>query len=709
MLWGYPAYQYAPLENPDRDIRLAIILPGKQDDDVKIRIRHAPLDTYRAVQPRRLIGEDIQKTLPAGWKARVTMNGERCLFLRERASGAEGDPQWEHPDPSIERSVYTLEDATHPSSAPAVEFNALSYVWGTPSWFHRKRALVESSTAGEVVWTQLGIGQNLDLALRDLRDPDEPRVMWIDAICINQVDIVERNRQVKRMGDIYSQASQVIVWLGPGSDSADRAIEVLKLIGSEVEILDGIGLAPSPGKTRFYHRADLQMGFRDDQWESVQQLVNRPWFTRVWVVQEALLGGSRVVVQSGRSIMSWDLFHRGISTLSQNHYVAPDLKMDLGSPRALCDTDPSREATKYIILMGALKSCSEPRDLVYGFLGLLPRDLTALIQPDYSRDLGKVYTDLTLAYINHSRRLEILDISANGRKSDRCPSWVFDPYNLKTRSLYIVLEWPGQFCAHFSDCQVQYTQGILNVVGLKVATVGSVKVPVSGYCEFKTDEDALSSCIRTVRGWEPEDLYTGTYINGESLLEAYARTLICGNLRDRVPDSWRPTLERWQGQWHTNALFGDLAKENQLDLSNLTRQEEAPLQMLVGRNFFTCDNGYMGIGPGDIKPVDRTQRPRRRAAAHETHILQRRHRSSLRRRSQVRPSSSRQVGTRPIPGPNRRRPRDLPGIPKYRNGGGHQVRPPAKHRVTDEARCKARDVLARLMRYTFIALIYTYN
>ncbi|KAK5626328.1 hypothetical protein RRF57_002043 [Xylaria bambusicola] len=605
MLWGYPAYEYLPLQNPDRDIRLAILLPGKEDDEIKLRIRHAPLDTLRAAQPRKLVVEEIQDTLPAGWKAHLTLDRERCLFLRERADG-EGDAQWEHPDSEVERSIYTLEDSAHPASTLAAEFHALSYVWGTPSWFHRKRALVESSSmAGDVIWTQLSIGQNLDLALRDLRDPDEPRTMWIDAICINQADIAERGRQVKRMGDIYSQASQVIVWLGPGSDSADRAVDVLKHIGSEVELLDRGGLSSSPGKTAFYHRADLQMGFTDDQWKSVQQLVTRPWFSRVWVAQEALLGGSRVIVQSGRSMVSWDLFHRSISTLYQNHYIAPDLKSDLGRPRALCDTDPSREATKYIILMGALRFCSEPRDLVYGFLGLLPGDLTAHIHPDYSAELGAVYTDLTLAYIKHSRRLEIFDIAASGYKSDRCPSWVFDPYSLQNRGPYLVLEWPGQFCAHFSECQVQdNASGTLDIVGLRVAKVRSIKVPVPGFCESKTEEDALRSCIRTVRGWEPEYLCTGTYINGESLLEAYARTLICDNLRDRAPDSWCPTLQRWQGQWHTNALFGDLAKENQVDLSNLTRQEEAPLRMLVGRNFFSCDNEFMGIGPGNIKCGD---------------------------------------------------------------------------------------------------------
>ncbi|KAI0445124.1 heterokaryon incompatibility protein-domain-containing protein [Xylaria telfairii] len=469
----------------------------------------------------------------------------RCLFLRESVYG-EGDATWDHPDPSVDRRVYELDDETR----PVAMFDALSYVWGTASLLRRRVALVEHSTAGKVAWTQVGIGLNLDLALRDLRDQNKPRVMWIDAVCINQTDVKERNQQVKRMADIYSQASQVVVWLGPTNGTTKCAVDVFKHIANHVELLQDGSVSPAPGTSAGFHRSDLQMPLSDEQWRSIHDLVSRSWFYRLWVVQEVLLGGPRTIMQSGHHVMSWDVFCRAVVALSSNNYISPSLQVELERAITLCTANHFQEAAKYILLIGAARSCSDRRDLVYGFLGLLSRGLRNSIQPDYSATLKEAYINFTLAYINQTRRLEVLDIAAHGHKLDSCPSWVFDPNSLQSsQGSYLVVQWPGQ-------------------------------------------------------RWEPEDLYNKTYVTGESLLEAYARTLICGSLRDRVPGSWVPTLERWQGQYHTNALFGDLAKDGQFVFSDLTRQERQPLEMLVGRRFFMCDNGFIGIGPGDIQYGD---------------------------------------------------------------------------------------------------------
>ena len=63
--------------------------------------------------------------------------------------------------------------------------------------------------------TTIGITHNLAIALRHLRHAKKPRILWIDALCINQDDLPERSAEVLEMGSIYSNARQVIVWLGP--------------------------------------------------------------------------------------------------------------------------------------------------------------------------------------------------------------------------------------------------------------------------------------------------------------------------------------------------------------------------------------------------------------------------------------------------------------------------------------------------------------
>ena len=114
-------------------------------------------------------------------------------------------------------------------------YEALSYVWGDGS----------EKTPIQINGSTLEVGTNLRLALFNLREPNKPRTLWIDAICINQDDISERNQQVTIMGDIYSRARRTVVWLCDeiGSqtkkaipmlqDLAEHAIQALRVTGED--------------------------------------------------------------------------------------------------------------------------------------------------------------------------------------------------------------------------------------------------------------------------------------------------------------------------------------------------------------------------------------------------------------------------------------------------------------------------------------------
>lgn len=99
------------------------------------------------------------------------------------------------------------------------EFEALSYVWGDPG---RKLSILLHNQEFEVTW-------NLAHALRHLRAAEsnilEARTLWIDAICIDQQNINERNQQVRRMDIVYKRAKQVVVWLGNYSEPEDELVE----------------------------------------------------------------------------------------------------------------------------------------------------------------------------------------------------------------------------------------------------------------------------------------------------------------------------------------------------------------------------------------------------------------------------------------------------------------------------------------------------
>jgi len=171
-----------------------------------------------------------------------------------------------------------------------VEYEALSYVWGDP--YDRVTISVNGIS--------LSVTRNLFNALHTLRSPDRSRVAWADAICINQDDIEEKAQQVSIMDRIYQMAQRVVVYLG---EPTARTEEAMRILGYFAD-------------TRA-HRTDIP------PWEvtpiaqvqdSLKDIINRPWFTRIWTVQEVTLA-RRTTMVSGPYQVSWDANVRSLKTI----------------------------------------------------------------------------------------------------------------------------------------------------------------------------------------------------------------------------------------------------------------------------------------------------------------------------------------------------------------------------------------------------------
>jgi hypothetical protein len=124
-------------------------------------------------------------------------------------------------------------------------YEALSYVWGSK----------ETPCRAQVNDRPFSIGKNLECALRHLRYLDRNRVLWIDALCIDQANMSERSSQVQLMGYVYRNASAVAIWLGPGDSDEEKVIM----------------------NTKDYNGWDMQAI------ELLGRICERPWFRRVWV------------------------------------------------------------------------------------------------------------------------------------------------------------------------------------------------------------------------------------------------------------------------------------------------------------------------------------------------------------------------------------------------------------------------------------------
>jgi hypothetical protein len=171
-----------------------------------------------------------------------------------------------------------------------LKFQALSYVWGDESVKH---SIVIN---GE----NIDIRPNLYSALCHIQGQYTDLNLRCDALCINQKDDNERNRQVLRMRDIYGNAERVIIWLGEEQQKSDLAMK---------NIQDWDNFFPSLiEQPSLLLRPELTVGLFDPvAWEAMCYLFERAWWRRIWVLQEVAVSRSAVLV-CGSAQCEWELF-----------------------------------------------------------------------------------------------------------------------------------------------------------------------------------------------------------------------------------------------------------------------------------------------------------------------------------------------------------------------------------------------------------------
>ena len=200
-------------------------------------------------------------------------------------------------------------------------YEALSYTWGDPN--DREEIQVNNQV--------MRVTKNLKAALLALRDADEERVMWVDAVCINQDDIQERNIQVTRMRSIYQRAARTIAWLGDTDPTALHAMDVVESLGGtkahmdQFEMPDPLfwggpmfdwGYGPDGDAQVFQDKVDHAkrqvlvpiIDLEEHSWAALETFFQqRPYWQRLWIVQE--IANSRAVIfQRGSRQMGIETF-----------------------------------------------------------------------------------------------------------------------------------------------------------------------------------------------------------------------------------------------------------------------------------------------------------------------------------------------------------------------------------------------------------------
>lgn len=164
-------------------------------------------------------------------------------------------------------------------------YEALSWCWGTSP----DTAYINVRKGGRIYAKY--VKPDLVSALRALRHYQNDRYLWIDAVCIDQNRAEEKNHQVEMMSDIYGKAERVCIWLGDHTKSSRLALGFIKNEVLQLQHFDDL----------CDKKADTT------KWNALLELMQRPWFSRRWVVQEISLA-RKALIYCGTDKISWRKF-----------------------------------------------------------------------------------------------------------------------------------------------------------------------------------------------------------------------------------------------------------------------------------------------------------------------------------------------------------------------------------------------------------------
>ncbi|KAH7385288.1 heterokaryon incompatibility protein-domain-containing protein [Phaeosphaeria sp. MPI-PUGE-AT-0046c] len=490
----------------------------------------------------------------------------------------------------------------------AGEYEALSYAWGEANFSQQLEDLATMSV--------IRITDNLYHALQRLRLKDQIRLLWVDAVCIAQCNVQEKNHQVRQMSLIYREARRVVVWLG-NDDS--EVFEQLACIGRSPRISDTVYEDSDTIRYIAYISDAHFIVYRFCRLQDLEDFFARSWFNRVWVVQEYVLAKD-LHIYLGQSSMSGEAFRQAI-TLRKSP-SEKGLRVDYDKYRILHRTvrlvafrDGHRAAQAYAkigdfttrnylniarcLILLERRQCTDSRDRFYAILGL-PLS-TIGITPDYALDLGQVRMDVTRKALL-AGDLSILDYADSfTTRALSGPSFLVRiPVAEGQRR---VVRWPttlhtvrsASLLKHAVNCHVPQVcdigQSMIGINGVSIDRVTTMiffrqKAGVNAESEISCDEDILNDFE-----FSPEQGFN----TGLKILEIYKHISSLRSSRFNLSPSEHNACKR--GFWRiVNANKLELTDNTALDsFESLLLDHNPRHSVIFERTFFLTELGFFGI------------------------------------------------------------------------------------------------------------------
>ena len=481
-------------------------------------------------------------------------------------------------------------------------YYALSYVWGNPDKVH---------TIG-LNGHDFQITDNLMFFLR--RKRKVTLAFWIDAICINQDDKAEKSEQIGRMGEIYRSASSVYAELGPASEDEQavlRKMEYLSMyVWAEIQRIrmeEGITRA-TPESIRLHkipESIQLPVEFVEPydakMWEGLGSFFGRPWWRRVWIIQEATAISSK-----NTHLLCGEVEVLLVHAFGCNVAVGivdrrrlwgnmPDPSMQSYVVQRMSSILHKREKEVMIPLLDVLENfrgllATDPRDIVYAALNIANDVKEGGIQPDYGACVASVYRAVAVYHLKNSvepleilsycgTRFQTLDFQAGW--ASWVPSWQHryprsilsnriaagDGSKRPAYSPYGTSRFSAELYA------IRMEDNLLLIHGFRIDRISSLSNP----CVSLSIRDG----VRLVNSWISKEL-TALYPTGETILDAFLKTVVANM------SSPQGNLQR-SGKAHWDSEKGYFAA------GNFEREGEHVFHYAQCRRLAYSTNGYMAL------------------------------------------------------------------------------------------------------------------
>ena len=543
-----------------------------------------------------------------------------------------------HPSVKSEAPLLCSLSVNDLSSEPPVSYEALSYEWTPPSASLTKLYPLDIclQDAREQGGSLLQIRENLHDALRRLRPIGAsgnvaPRVLWADAICINQEDADEKSVQVGRMKDIYAQAMQVIAWLGRQDEGVGEAMDAACRVhrfycrteyAPDAEY-DG-RVARKEGEMCFAGVPCTRVPEREpslEDWKAATRIYDRSYFLRLWMVQE-LVAARRARVICGafetdlRCIRDFVVASFVVKAVTDN-VEAKELTQRIGNMDAVAipllqyqsrnDVNEaiSQEDLSWLLWRTRTLRCSDARDKVFAVLNLAKESSNPSLRPDYRMKLEVIYEAIAREILLHgpvdediaSRLFESLTMPASKELPSWVPDWRIPSLDVRIRGARpFDATGMGRYCDR--SLYISFpSAGQVRLRGVLMATVSSVEGQKRNCAE--TFEPVLD--LKEAFGMAASIADNGRYCHTrQAIQEAFLRTLLA--------DSWVDESNEGR-RIDTSSLRDLLAEWKDVETSEAVLKESRSVSeiqwRLMSHCFFVSEEKMMGLCPVSTLPGDK--------------------------------------------------------------------------------------------------------